>query len=127
MSGELEGKVAIVTGAATGIGKAIAAALATIGARVVVNHLNTPDQAETVVAQITASGGEAIAVAADVSKRSEYAALVETTIDRFGSWDILVNNAGIALVKLFGDVTEEEFDTSLRPTPTARARSSSPA
>jgi short chain dehydrogenase/Protein of unknown function (DUF3224) len=94
------------------IGKAIATALATSGARVVVNHLNTRDQAATVVAQIAASGGEAIAVAADVSRRSEYAALVEAAIDRLGSWDILVNNAGIALVKSFGEVSEEEFDTS---------------
>jgi 3-oxoacyl-[acyl-carrier protein] reductase len=81
VSGELEGKVAIVTCAATCIGKAIATALATSGARVVVNHLNTPGQAETVVAQITASGGEAIAVAVDVSKRSEYAAPLEVAID----------------------------------------------
>jgi 3-oxoacyl-[acyl-carrier protein] reductase len=67
-----------------------------------------------VVAQVTRRGGEAIAVAADVGKRAEYASMVDVTIERFGSWDILVNNAGIALVKPFGEVTEEEFDDSFR-------------
>ena len=114
MSGQLDGKVAVVTGAATGIGKAIAAALAADGARVVINHLNTPDLAEAVVSTITSDGGEAIAVAADVGKRADYAALVEATIARFGRWDILVNNAGLALVKPFSEITEEEFDKSFQ-------------
>jgi 3-oxoacyl-[acyl-carrier protein] reductase len=112
VSGELAGKVGIVTGAATGIGKAIAIAMAAVGGRVVVNHLKTPDRAEAVVAQITGGGGEAIAVAADVSKRTEYLALVDAAFERFGSWDILVNNAGIAVVKPFAEVSEEEFDKS---------------
>lgn len=114
MSGQLDGKTAIVTGAATGIGKAIAFALAGDGARVVVNHLNTPELAEAVVAQITRDGGEAIAVAADVGKRVAYTAMVDLTVDRFGSWDILVNNAGVALIKPFGEITEEEFDNSFQ-------------
>jgi len=71
MSGQLDGKVAIVTGAGTGIGKAIAAALAADGARVVVNHLDTPELACAVVGTISSGGGEAIAVAADVSKRAD--------------------------------------------------------
>jgi NAD(P)-dependent dehydrogenase (short-subunit alcohol dehydrogenase family) len=75
-------------------GKAIALGLAGDGARVVVNHLNTPELAEAVVAQITRDGGEAITVVADVGKRVEYTAMVDLTIDRFGSWDILFNNAG---------------------------------
>jgi len=111
VSGQLDGKVAVVTGAATGIGKAIAAALAADGARVVIN---TPDLAEAVVSTITSDGGEAIAVAADVGKRADYAALVEATIARFGRWDILVNNAGLALVKPFSEITEEEFDKSFQ-------------
>ena len=114
MSGQLDGKAAIVTGAATGIGKAIALALAGDGARVVVNHLNTPELAEAVVAQITRGGGEAITVVADVGKRVEYTAMVDLTIDRFGSWDILFNNAGVALLKPFGEITEEEFDNSFQ-------------
>jgi 3-oxoacyl-[acyl-carrier protein] reductase len=114
VSGQLDGKAAIVTGATTGIGKAIALALAGDGARVVVNHLNTPELAEAVVAQITRGGGEAITVVADVGKRVEYTAMVDLTIDRFGSWDILFNNAGVALLKPFGEITEEEFDNSFQ-------------
>jgi 3-oxoacyl-[acyl-carrier protein] reductase len=114
MSGPRKGKVAIVTGAATGIGKAIATALAADGRRVAVNHLDTPDLADALVATIESNGGEAFAFPADVGERDEYAALVDATIGRFGSWDILVNNAGIALVKPFDEVTEEEFDASFR-------------
>jgi 3-oxoacyl-[acyl-carrier protein] reductase len=112
MSRELEGKVAIVTGAATGIGKAIAHAFGAAGANVAVNHLDTPELAEAVVAQILRDGGEALAVAADISSRAQFEALVAAAIARFGRWDVLVNNAGIALVKPFGEVTEDEFDTS---------------
>jgi 3-oxoacyl-[acyl-carrier protein] reductase len=114
MSRELDGKVAIVTGAATGIGKAIAFAFGKAGARVVVNHLDTPDLAEAVVAEISCDGGEALAFAADISGRVEFEAMVSATLDRFGRWDVLVNNAGIAVVKPFGEVTEDEFDRSFQ-------------
>jgi 3-oxoacyl-[acyl-carrier protein] reductase len=114
MSSELAGKVAIVTGAATGIGKAIAFALGAAGARVVVNHLDTPDLAEAVVAQISRDGGDALAVAADISSRADFEALVSAGFDHFGGWDVLVNNAAVALVKPFGEVTEEEFDHSFQ-------------
>jgi 3-oxoacyl-[acyl-carrier protein] reductase len=114
MSRELDGKVAIVTGAATGIGKAIAYAFGEAGAGVVVNHLDTPDLAEAVVAQIAGDGGKAMPVAADVSSRAEFEAMVSATFHHFGSWDVLVNNAGIALVKPFGEVTEDEFDRSFQ-------------
>jgi 3-oxoacyl-[acyl-carrier protein] reductase len=114
MTRELDGKVAIVTGAATGIGKAIALAFGAAGARVVVNHLDTPDLADAVVAEISRGGGEALAVAADISSRVQFEALVSATIDHFGSWDVLVNNAGIALVKPFGEVSENEFDRSFQ-------------
>jgi 3-oxoacyl-[acyl-carrier protein] reductase len=114
MSRELEGKVGIVTGAATGIGKAIALALGAADARVVVNHLDTPDLADAVVAQISRDGGEALAVAADISQREEFDMLVHAAIDRFGSWDVLVNNAAVALVKPFGEVTEDEFEQSFQ-------------
>jgi 3-oxoacyl-[acyl-carrier protein] reductase len=114
MSRELEGKVGIVTGAATGIGKAIALAFGAADARVVVNHLDTPDLADAVVAQISRDGGEALACAADISKREEFEMLVHAAIDRFGSWDVLVNNAAVALVKPFGEVTEGEFEQSFQ-------------
>jgi 3-oxoacyl-[acyl-carrier protein] reductase len=114
MSRELEGKVAIVTGAATGIGKAIAHACGAAGAGVVVNHLDTPELADAVVAQISRDGGEALAVEADISSRVQFEALVTAAIDRFGGWDVLVNNAAIALVKPFGEVSEDEFDRSFQ-------------
>ncbi|HJP77611.1 MAG TPA: SDR family oxidoreductase [Pseudonocardiaceae bacterium] len=111
-SGSLAGKTALVTGAATGIGKVIAAAFAAAGANVVVNHPHTPEQAATVVEGIKADGGTATEIAADVSDSAEYAAMVERMLGAYGSWDILVNNAAVAITKPFGTITEEEFDRS---------------
>ena len=108
----LAGKTALVTGAATGIGKAIAAALAAAGANVVINHNHMPEPARNVVAEITAAGGTATAVAADVSNRAEYQAMVDQLLAEFGRWDILVNNAAVAITKPFGTITEAEFDLS---------------
>jgi NAD(P)-dependent dehydrogenase (short-subunit alcohol dehydrogenase family) len=93
----LTGKTALVTGAATGIGKAIAAALAAASARVVINHPQTPELADKVVAGIEASGGQAVAIAADISSRSEYQAMVERMLGEYGRWDVLVNNAAVAI------------------------------
>jgi 3-oxoacyl-[acyl-carrier protein] reductase len=108
----LAGKAALVTGAATGIGKAIVGALAAGGARVVVNHPHTPEPAAAVVADIEAAGGSALAVAADVSDRAEYQAMVERLLGEYGRWDVLVNNAAVAVTKPFPEVSEEEFDRS---------------
>jgi 3-oxoacyl-[acyl-carrier protein] reductase len=108
------GKTALVTGAATGIGKAIAAALAEGGAQVVVNHNHTPELADQVIATIEARGGTAIAIAADVSSRAEYQSMVERTLARYGRWDVLVNNAAVAITKPFPQITEAEFDLSFQ-------------
>ena len=108
----LDGKCALVTGAATGIGKAIATALAAAGARVVVNHNHTPESAEKVAVAINAAGGTAMALAADVSSRAEYQAMVQRLLAAFGRWDILVNNAAVAITKPFPEVTEAELDLS---------------
>ena len=108
----LAGKVALVTGAATGIGEAIAAALATAGATVVVNHNHTPEPADKVVEGISQAGATATAIAADVSSGSEYDAMVEHMLAEFGHWDILVNNAAVAITKPFPEITEAEFDLS---------------
>jgi len=108
----LAGKTALVTGAATGIGKAIAVDLAAAGARVVVNHPHTPQPAAAVVADIAAAGGSAVAVAADISVRAEYQAMVERLLREYGRWDILVNNAAVAVTKPLADITDDEFDRS---------------
>jgi 3-oxoacyl-[acyl-carrier protein] reductase len=108
----LAGKTALVTGAATGIGKAIAGALAAAGTRVVVNHPHTPEPAAAVVADIQAAGGSALAVAADISDRAEYQAMVQRLLGEYGRWDVLVNNAAVAVTKPFPQITQEEFDRS---------------
>jgi 3-oxoacyl-[acyl-carrier protein] reductase len=111
-STSLAGKTALVTGAATGIGKAIAGALAAGGARVVVNHPHTPEPAAAVVADIAAAGGVALAIAADISSRAEYQAMVQRLLGEYGRWDMLVNNAAVAVTKPFPQITQEEFDRS---------------
>jgi 3-oxoacyl-[acyl-carrier protein] reductase len=91
----LKDKVAIVTGASRGIGKATAIALATEGAKLVINYANSSQAADRLVEEIIAAGGEAIAAKADVSKAVEVDELIQKTIDKFERIDILVNNAGI--------------------------------
>ena len=91
----LKDKVAVVTGASRGIGKAAALALVTQGAKVVINYARSNDAAEATVKEITDAGGEAIAIQADVSQSAEVDNLIKTTLDKFGRIDVLVNNAGI--------------------------------
>lgn len=91
----LNDKVAIVTGASRGIGKAIALALAHSGANVVVNYASSGEAAEQVVTEITGAGGKAIALQADVSKGDQVDSLLNATIEKWNSVDVLVNNAGI--------------------------------
>ena len=102
----LHGRTALVTGAATGIGRATARLFAQAGARVVVNHLNQPDAAQAVVDEILADGGWASAIGADVGRADEVAALFEQA----GPVDVLVNNAGIIRETAFLDTTEAEWD-----------------
>ncbi|MDX2232000.1 MAG: 3-oxoacyl-[acyl-carrier-protein] reductase [Leptolyngbyaceae cyanobacterium bins.349] len=91
----LREKVAVVTGASRGIGRAIALALATEGATVAVNYASSKDAAEQVVAEITGMGSQAIALPGDVSKADQVDQLMNTVMDKWGHIDILVNNAGI--------------------------------
>ncbi len=91
----LQGKVAIVTGASRGIGRAIARELAKFGASVVVNYASSSQAADELVSEITQAGGSAIALAADVSKEEQVDALINAAIEKFNRIDILVNNAGI--------------------------------
>lgn len=90
----MTGKVAVVTGASRGIGRAVAERFARDGARVVVNYARSGDQAEQVVAGIREWGGEAIAVQADMGRPEQIAQLFKQTTERFGRLDVLVNNAG---------------------------------
>src|SRR5512136_138394 len=107
---ELKGKTAIVTGSARGIGEGIALVLAREGANVVVNSRKAKD-CEGVVQKIVSSGGKAIDVGADVSKKAEVTAMVAETIKQFGAVDILVNNAGIeSHPVLTHELSEESWD-----------------
>lgn len=105
----LQGKVAIVTGASRGIGRATALALAAEGAYLVVNYASSSSAAEQVVEEITAMGGQAIALPADVSKADQVDALVEKTMEKWGRIDVLVNNAGITRDTLLLRMKPEEW------------------
>ncbi len=108
----LKDRVAIVTGAGTGIGKAIALLFAKEGAKVVCVSVQPANCQET-ARQIRQSGGEAIAVPTDVSKAEDVGKMVQAAVDAYGTINILVNNAGIlASACKVGDVTEEQFDKS---------------
>jgi len=106
----LEGKVAIITGASRGIGSAIAKQLSALGAKVVINYSSSAVKSEEVVEEITKLGEQAVAIKADVSNIKDVERLFSETITKFGKVDILINNAGVILYKLLSDVTEEEFD-----------------
>ena len=106
---KLSGKTAIVTGASKGIGAGIAKGLAAEGAAVVVNYASSKDGADHVVAEITAKGGKAIAVHANVAKEADVEKLFAETKRAFGRLDILVNNAGIYNLQPLENVTEAEF------------------
>ena len=118
--GDLDGRVALVTGGSRGIGRAICLELAGRGARVAVNYNTNPALAEEVVAAITAAGGEAAAIGGDVSVPEQASNLVKATLDRFGGLDILVNNAGITRDGLLMRMSEDDWDavqnTNLRGT-----------
>jgi 3-oxoacyl-[acyl-carrier protein] reductase len=110
---DLDGHIALVTGASRGIGAAIAAALAGAGAAVAVNYRERADAADAVVAGIKGNGGRAIAVAADVSQAAAVAKMVDHVASALGPIDILVNNAGIAIVRGIDDLTEGDFDRTI--------------
>jgi len=107
---KLEGKVAVVTGASKGIGAGIAKQLAAEGAAVVVNYSSSKKGADAVVAEITEKGGKAIAVGANVARKSEIEKLFAETKKAFGKLDILVNNAGIYEFSPLEGITDEHFN-----------------
>jgi NAD(P)-dependent dehydrogenase (short-subunit alcohol dehydrogenase family) len=121
MSRLLEGKVAIVTGAAHGIGRAHALELAKHGARVVVNDLGTSvhgegagKDAEEVVELIKSTGGAAVADFGDVGDADDANALITRAVDEWGRLDVLVNNAGIVRDRAIWNMSETDFDLVVR-------------
>jgi 3-oxoacyl-[acyl-carrier protein] reductase len=102
-------KVAIVTGASKGIGAGIATALRAAGARVAVNYSSDRLGAERLTQAIIDSGGEAVAIGADVSKAADVAQLFDKVDSAFGRLDVLVNNAGVFRFGAFAEITEESF------------------
>jgi 3-oxoacyl-[acyl-carrier protein] reductase len=105
----LENKVAVITGASKGIGAGIAKRLAAAGASVVVNYASAKAGADEVVAEITANGGKAIAIQANVSNEAEITQLFNETGKAFGAVDILVNNAGVYKFGAIEEISAEDF------------------
>jgi len=113
MSNELDGRIALVTGASRGIGRAIAVALAHTGADVAVNYHNSESAAQDVCAQIREVGRRAILVQGNVARASDVAQMVEQIHLELGPITILVNNAGIGLARTSEEITEQDWDEML--------------
>lgn len=110
---KLEGQVAIITGASSGIGAGIAAAFARAGARVVINFSSSEDRAQEVLQKIKDAGGDGFIFRADVSREADVQAMFRETIDRYGTLDILVNNAGLQKDAAFHEMTLDEWNRVL--------------
>ncbi|MGE0003078.1 MAG: 3-oxoacyl-[acyl-carrier-protein] reductase [Candidatus Izemoplasmatales bacterium] len=110
----IEGKVAIVTGGAVGIGRAISLTLAQAGVSIVCNYHSSDTQAKTLQDEIAAFGGKCMVMRADVGDFDEAQSLVEFAVQSFGSLDILVNNAGITRDNLIMRMSEDDFDHVIR-------------
>jgi len=106
----LKDRIALVTGSSRGVGRAIALAYATEGAKVMVNYTSNEKAAKEVVEAIQKMGSQALAVKADVAKKVEAEALVKATVDHFGGIDILVNNAGFTRPAMMTKMTEQQWD-----------------
>ena len=116
--GDLQGRVALVTGAGRRIGRGVALALAAQGAQVVVHYRSRQEEAAAVVREIAAAGGRAFAAPAELRDPAAVEAMVGTVAARAGSLDILVNNVGTFLVKSIAEVTPAEWEQSLAATVT---------
>ena len=102
-------KVAVITGASGGIGAATARRLAAEGFRLVLGYCRSREKAEALCRELRAAGGEAVTFRADITRPTEAAALIDHAVAEYGHLDVLINNAGIAQIKLFTDITPEEW------------------
>ena len=109
----LNNRVALVTGASRGIGRAVAISLADAGAAVAVNYREKAADARDVAETIRKAGGRAMAIGADVSRATDVADMMSAVEGELGPVDVLVNNAGIGLVRTVDDLTEEDFDRTI--------------
>lgn len=109
----LENEVAIVTGGSQGIGEAVARAYGREGASVVVVNAGNPERGQEVAEQITADGGTAVSMRADVTSKSDTAALVQEVLERYGTVDVLFHGAGLMINKPIEEYTEEEWDRTI--------------
>jgi glucose 1-dehydrogenase len=109
----LQGKVAIVTGGNSGIGKAIVEALAELGAKVVIDYRSHPEATEELEREIGSYGGSSVGVQADVSKLDDLQRLVDSAVQKYGRLDVMVNNAGIETRTSILDTTPDDFDKVL--------------
>lgn len=113
LSSFLQGKVAIVTGGNSGIGKSIVQCLAELGAKVVIDYRSHPEATEAIEQEIGAYGGTSFGVQADVGKLEDLQRLIDTTVQRYGRLDVMVNNAGIETRTSILDTTPDDFDKVL--------------
>jgi 3-oxoacyl-[acyl-carrier protein] reductase len=107
----LNGKVAVITGAGRGIGRAIALQFAERGSKVVINYRNSIAQVEELLTTIKDAGGEAIAIQADISREEEAKKLIEEAVKHFGRLDVLINNAGVTKDNLLMRMSEADFSS----------------
>ena len=110
----LKGKVAVVTGGNSGIGKAIVLELAKQAAKVVIDYVCHPEATEALESQVAALGDQAIGVDADVSKVADLQRLIDTAVEKFGRVDVMVNNAGVETRTSVLDTTEEQYERVLQ-------------
>ncbi len=110
MKRKLEGQYALVTGASSGIGAAVAKALAADGATVAINYVTGPDKAQNVLDEIIQKGGQGMIIKADVSKENEVVEMFQTVLKTFGTLDILVNNAGLQKDAKFHEMTLDQWN-----------------
>src|SRR5262249_50286723 len=110
----LKGKVAVVTGGNSGIGKAIVLELAKQAARVVIDYVSHPEATEALESQVAALGDQAIGVDADVSKVADLQRLIDAAVQKFGRLDVMVNNAGVETRTSVLDTTEEQYERVLQ-------------